>query len=375
MRVFISSLITGMEQIRSTVRGVVAAFRHEPVMAEDFGARPQSPQVACLSELRGSDLVVLIMGGAYGAPQESGLSATHEEYREAKESKPVIALVQEGVARDAQQAEFVAEVQAWEGGLFRAAFQNEEELRSALTRALSDYGLATAAGPIDEAGLVERASALLPASQRGFASSTTLSVAIAGGPRQRLLRPIELEDPTLAEALHQAALFGPTQIFDRTEGVQHDLEGAALVLRQGGDVQVRLEEDGAILAQLSLDDPREQPSRGGSFTGMMLVEETVQQRLVSALAYCSWALDRIDRTQKLTQLGIACQVLGAEHRRWANRAEASQIALSGSMTMGMGDAGAEPVSVTVRRAALNLGANRVVEDLLVPLRRRWSRRR
>ena len=166
MKAFISSLITGMEPIRKVVRETTTAFRHEPIMAEDFAARPDSPQVACLSELRTSDFVVLILGESYGTPQASGLSATHEEYREAKERKPVIALVQEGVVRDARQAEFVTEVQAWEGGLFRGGFTTIDELRSALTRALSDYPRATAAGPVDEAGLAQRAFALLPPPQR-----------------------------------------------------------------------------------------------------------------------------------------------------------------------------------------------------------------
>ena len=47
-------------------------------MAEDFGARPDSPQVACLTGLRQSDIVVLIVGEHYGAVQPSGQSATHE---------------------------------------------------------------------------------------------------------------------------------------------------------------------------------------------------------------------------------------------------------------------------------------------------------
>jgi hypothetical protein len=95
-------------------------------MAEDFGAQPHSPQIACLTGLRLSDLVVLILGEQYGALQPSGLSATHEEYREAKGRKPVIAFVQDGITRDPQQMEFVAELQAWEGGLFRGSFSGSD---------------------------------------------------------------------------------------------------------------------------------------------------------------------------------------------------------------------------------------------------------
>lgn len=79
-------------------------------MAEDFGAKPTSPQVACLEGVRQAGIVVLILGKDYGAKQSSGLSATHEEYLEARQSRPVIAFVQEGVDRDPDETEFVKEV-------------------------------------------------------------------------------------------------------------------------------------------------------------------------------------------------------------------------------------------------------------------------
>jgi hypothetical protein len=71
VKVFISSLISGMEQVRAAAREAVTTLRHEPVMAEDFGAQQDSPQVACLTGLREADVVVLILGERYGAPQQS----------------------------------------------------------------------------------------------------------------------------------------------------------------------------------------------------------------------------------------------------------------------------------------------------------------
>jgi hypothetical protein len=40
MKVFISSLINGMEPIRAAASAAVTALGHDPVMAEDFGALP-----------------------------------------------------------------------------------------------------------------------------------------------------------------------------------------------------------------------------------------------------------------------------------------------------------------------------------------------
>ena len=70
-------------------------------MAEDFGARPASPQVACLQGLRSADVVVLILRERYGAvPPRSKVSPTHEEYLEARDGKPILRFVQEGVAEE-----------------------------------------------------------------------------------------------------------------------------------------------------------------------------------------------------------------------------------------------------------------------------------
>ena len=161
MRVFISSLITGMETVRAAAREAVTTLRHEPIMAEEFGPRPHSPQVACLAELRQADVVVLILGEHYGAVQPSGLSATHEEYREAKGRKPVIAFVQEQVSLDPQQRDFVREVEGFrEEGLFRGGFSEAADLKIALTRALHDYELAIAVGPVDQNELIQRAVAI-----------------------------------------------------------------------------------------------------------------------------------------------------------------------------------------------------------------------
>ena len=82
MKVFISSLIAGLQPLRQAARTAVTTLSHQPLMAEDFGAQAHSPQIACLNGVRDADLIVLILGESYGAVQSSGLSATHEEYRE-----------------------------------------------------------------------------------------------------------------------------------------------------------------------------------------------------------------------------------------------------------------------------------------------------
>jgi Domain of unknown function (DUF4062) len=361
MKVFISSLISGMEEIRTAAREAAATLRHEPVMAEDFGARPQSPQVACLTALRKSDVVALILGANYGAMQPSGLSATHEEYRTAKGVKPVIAFVQEGVSYEEKQSEFVREVQGWEGGLYRGGFRTASDLKIGLTRALHDYELANAVGPVDQDEIIKRALSFLPRESGNSSGNTAMNLVVAGGPRQSILRPIEIENPALADFLHQAALFGPNRLFDPSLGVDREIDDGVLVLRQNrGAAQISLNEQGSVLIRT--------PVRESGRSLPELIEEFLQKQLLQALAYSSGALDHIDPTQRITHIAAATSLSDADYMGWRTQRESE--ASPHSISIG-GHGPHSPVHVSRPRAALRLDAQRTMEDLIVPLRRQW----
>lgn len=349
----------------------MTTLRHQPVMAEDFGAQPQSPQIACLQGLRSADVVVLVLGEQYGAVQQgSGLSATHEEYRDARGRKPVIAFVQDGISPVVEQATFISEVQGWEGGLFRGNFRYPDDLRDSLIRALHDYELASAAGPLDPAALVAHALALLPAQERNVVRGPHLALSVVGGPVQTLLRPSEIEAASLAEALHQAALFGEHRVFNGGLGVETGIEGTALVLTQKDGGRVQLDEEGAILLRLPLTNASD--DRRQSFGLSSIIEETVQARIVAALGYANWLLERFDSTQRLTYVAVATRLEASDHMAW--RTQREQDASPTSVTIGFGyDQEKAPVHLNKPRAALRLDRQRLAEDLLVPLRRQWKR--
>ena len=371
MRIFISSLISGFERQRAAARRAVTTLRHEPVMAEDFGAQPNSPQIACLQGLRGSDIVVLILGEDYGfVPSGSPLSATHQEYREARETKPVLAFVQQGISPGPEQTAFIAEVQAWEGGLFRGGFVGVDDLQDGVTRALHDVTLANATAPADEQEMTARATAMLEPENRNQVTPAMLDLVIVGGPRQRILRPAELEAPGLAEQLEQTALYGDSRLFDRTLGIASGLDGSDLVLRQERGAAIRVTEEGSISLRLPLDESRARGRGFDAMSGMVIVEEAVQQRLGTALDFAAGVVDRVDRTQRLTHLVVAVRLSGVEHRGWRTRAQHA----SNPNSVQMGHCGIRerpPITLAIRRAALGLDRTALIEDILVPLRRQF----
>lgn len=367
MKVFVSSLISGFEPFRSAARSAITTLGHEPVMAEDFGARPDSPQVACLREVRNSDAVVLILGDRYGSAQSaSGLAPTHEEFREVRDRKPVLVFVQEGVRRETSQETFVAEVLAWHNGYFRGGFKTADQLREAVTRALHDYQLANATGPLDPAKLIESAEALIPRRHRNQqADAPTLYLSIVGGPPQRVLRPAQLESPELGEFIQQRAQFGTNRIFDKAKGTSEDIRDDALVLAQERGASLRITEGGALLLSLPLEDATKR--RQAAYGMFGIIEETVVRQLVAGFAFANLVLDYIDKTQRLAHVAVAASIEASGFMGW--RTQAEQDARPTSGTMRMGDEELPAVHLQVSRAKLRMDAQELAEDLIVKLRR------
>jgi Domain of unknown function (DUF4062) len=371
MRVFVSSLITGYEAHRQAARSAIASLGHQPVMAEDFSSQPNSPQIACLQGVRSSDLVVLVLVDRYGTAQASGVSPTHEEYLEARDTKPILAFVQEGVAPDAAQTKFVSEVQGWMKGQFRAGFKTAEELRNRVTRAVHEFQLSQTAGPLDTPALLKAATALLPGpGRREQSRSTMLHMAMVGGPQQRVLRPSELEDAALIKALHKNARFADAPIFDDERGTESLIEKDTLVLQQEGGAQIQLDEHGSLRLRLPLD--RSGGRDRGAFGGLpALIEESVVRELTAGIAYAAWTLDKVDPTHKLTHVAVASMIDATGYVTWRTQAEHEASPNRGSVGFGA-QAERPPISVDRPRGALTFEAQRLAVDLMVPLRRQFK---
>lgn len=370
MRIFISSLISGFGAFRDAARSAVQSLGHAAVMAEDFGALTTSPQIACMEGVRSSDLVVLILGGDYGSVQgASGVSPTHEEYLEARGAKPILMFVQGGVEPDARQAKLLDDAQGWQTGQFRESFRSANELREKITLAIHRYELATAAGPVDPAALISAAAAALPRLDRqNHSGSALLHFSLAAGPSRTVVRPAELEDPALADAIHQEALFGTTRLFDSSKGVKMAVRGTTLVVEQEGGSGIEIDESGAILLRLPLE--RGSKAQRGGLGFPALIEEMVVNDLGKAIAFSNWLLERLDPTRRLAHVALATAIEADEYMSW--RTQAEQDASPNSGSMGIGAREKTPVAVDKPRAALAFQVKELSEDFMVRLRRQWK---
>lgn len=361
MKVFVSSVIRGLEDFRASARAAAETLRHDVLVAEDFGAAPGSPQQTCLAGVREADVVILLLGDRYGPQQESGLSATHEEYREARGRKPVLAYVQHPATPEPSQRGFIEEVQGWEGGQHTARFDTPDSLRQAVIRGLHDLELTTRTGPVDEADAIQRAHELLGVASQVSPGAPRLIVAAATTPRQTVLRPRELEQADLCRDVAREAVYGEHAVFATELGVRSRVEGSTLVAAQDG-AEVRLTEEGSIRVTM----PAVPDTDGSGFQS--LIEEDLHDRLLASLGYLAWLLDRVDPTRRLTHVAVTARVDGGGYLAWRTRAEVA--ANPGSMSLSTHNTdGAGTPGVLLPRAALQLDAGDQADDLLVRLRR------
>lgn len=368
VKVFVSSVIGGMEPLRAAAATAIRTLGHEPITAEAFAAGPTSPRVACLAGVRDADAVVVLLGARYGDPQPtSGLSPTHEEYREARGTRPIFGFVQEGVAREPAQGAFLNEVQNWDTGLFRAAFSTPEQLQAAVTQALHRWELSNAAAPVDVAELRARVIGLIPTGDRDHFrnAAARLYLAVAGAPSQPIIRPVEIEKPELRREMLQRALFGDSPIFTTGEASENAIEAGAIVLTQESGARMVVNEGGSVRLTLPV---------ASAGTGLpVLIAESVADRIAGGLSYAAWVLDRIDPRQRLSRVAIATRVSASDYSAWRSRVEhagsPNQVCVNVFGNRDRAPVHLDPIDRP--RAALTHERDRIVEDLTILLARQW----
>ena len=370
MRFFISSPMSGRyAQLREAAAGGIKTLGHEPLRAEDHQASPDSPQAACLADVRSADAVVLILGPDYGSVQASGLSATHEEYREARnEAIPVLAFVEESTDPDTAQAEFISEVQDWEQGQYTGTFSNSDDLQSKIIRGLHELLLNAATTPVNEEELVKRAQELIPSQTHNwFSGGPLLVVAVAGSGTVQATRPSELDSGALVGFLQREALTDSDAVLDTSFGTTPSITGNSITLtQQETGASVSLSETGDVAAVL----PASHTGDPVSSVRAIIVED-IDERISRALRFIGRVLDHVDKPRRMSQVAVVAAVLGSGNMPWRTREEQAENPNLATMTSYSKD----PLEAlltppTQPRAALVRSSESLSEDLTAILRRK-----
>lgn len=347
-----------MEACRDAAAEGVRALGYQPKRSEDYGASPSSPQAVCLAGVRDSEALVLILGQRYGHVQSSGLSATHEEYREAKQRLDVLVFVERGVTFEPAQEEFVREVQDWARGHYTDEFSSPAELRDLVSRRLHELAMSKAAGKVDEADLVRRAEELV---DLRAGNDAILSVVVVPGPRQSVVSLTKLEDESFRAQLQQEAQFGRFPVMTRREAVAERMRGDTLEITQGTRL-ISLNES----ADMRIDQNASSAERDWH---QVLIEEQLTERLANAVRYAGWILDQVDGPNRLSDVVVSAALLRCSYHAW--RTMEQQQASPNSVTLSnLGDRVVVRLSpAMLRRSALLHDTEAVVEELIGRLRR------
>ena len=389
MRVFISSVIGGMEDFRDAVARASKTLRHEVVRAEEFSATPESPRIACLRAARESDVTILIMGERYGDRQESGLSATHEEYIEASAAqRPIIIMVQKNKNRESAQREFLNEVRDWKDGHYTDSFESSEELYERTIGSLHDFELRERTGPVNPDEIIHRAQSVLAKPeklhlykkvanrgalqengyfiQRHSPQGPCLAIGLASGPLQTVIRPAQMESQDFWKRLTKYALSDSVSLFSLQEGSDYVVDDGALILVQENRF-VRVEEDGTVSFVVSLRSPEQWMS--------VIVDEEVTQQIERFARFSIEVLNHIDGSHRLSHCVIAAVVLNANYSDWRSRSSIGRNPNRMNLPRAMSSAQMQTVTLSppvITRVELNSKGRQVVEDLTIQLRREFG---
>ena len=215
MRIFVSSVRIGLEQERDSLKGLILALGHEPVMFEDFIAQPVPSRQACLEGVRSCDVYLLLLGERYGYVfPETGLSPTAEEHVAARTAGiPRLVMRKTGVTPEPKQQELIEHIRSYRDGVFYNEFTDVVDLQAKVAAAIRQAEQAP--GPLAfaplPAGMAFDWRGDWPQPQQGRADRAVLELHVVPVTHQpvpsRVLR--DLPD-RLASELRTAAGVGPS---------------------------------------------------------------------------------------------------------------------------------------------------------------------
>lgn len=233
VKVFVSSVISGMQVYRAAARQAAETLGHTVIAAEDFGAPPLSPQQVCLASVRAADVVVLLLGARSGAAQAAGLSPAHEEYRDTRRDASA-RLGAGGRHPRVRSGEPRPGGEHLGGRRLPPGLQHARLAGGRGDPWAADWELSQQDGPADYDELMTRAVGLLPTRSAHAAGVAPLHVVVAGAPVQQVLRPSALDGAALHRDMQREAVYGDHPVFDPQQGVQEPVvHGTTLLIAPG----------------------------------------------------------------------------------------------------------------------------------------------
>jgi hypothetical protein len=311
-------------------------------------------------------VVVFILGAKYGTLQPSGLSATEEEYNEARATRPVLVFVQNGIQPEERQEAFLGRVKLWNAGHLTAHFDGSPDLRRAVVQALRDLEVSKSSAPSDPRNAIEAAKARIES--LAVTGGPTLVLATAGSTQRSVIRPAELAAKSFAERVLQRAVYGEARVLSPTaESRITQIESALLI--QQGRASVLVDEKATIAVQAAATEERPRGSGGIP----VMIEDHVRELLLNGIRFTAGLLDSIDPSRRISWVVQVVSIREPGMWPWRTREEQRQNPNSFAFTMDRSPVTTTLADPNLPRAELKFSAERLADDFTVLLRRELVR--
>lgn len=379
-KVFISSTMRDLGAERQAAKTAVEALRQKPVMAEDFGAKPYSSQMACLEGVRQSDVFIAVLGFQYGFVSKAGVSVSEEEFNEARRrGLPILVFVMEGDL-EPQQKEFFGRIGKYEEGYFVDFFETAHALQTKVTRALYDL-----IGQPEVTTLTANTAARHLAKYVGRLSNVTPHIPLLGAVMfparqgEEYLSLLDMARMEIKEKLMQSALFGKGAILRPSAATEAiDGEGHLGFMQKGPHGQlassVEFFPDGTLVWSSLLEPEDHRDFRGLDLVKQYVIDQDdVERRLATFAAFAGGYYDGLEAAPTLSSF-FATVVLRNVNGKWFGHHPKNPTS---SMSMPMDDMG-DPMLVPpepLKVARAELGEPRKLAAKLVALTERTFKAR
>ncbi len=252
--VFISSVISGFEEVRGQAASAVEKAQMHPVLAERHPADPQASRRAMFDAIGDADYFLLLIGARYGDADKSGQSPTEDEFEEAARlSKPALVLVQENVEMEPLQRKFLERVRGtWGDGVFHDRFMGSEDVGLGVLAALNAQA---SKGRDDIPGAQKRVRELIAPERSGGSSGIEVRIGFTPVREVRLIDAVVLENAELPGEIAEdvrAAKLVPQSIGLGSSATAKGVEVTGTNSEDWTTPQVRVKPDGSVLAVSSI---------------------------------------------------------------------------------------------------------------------------
>jgi hypothetical protein len=322
--VFVSSVMRDFAPQRIAARAAVESLRQKPIMAEDFGAKPYSSQVACLEGVRQSDIYAGIIGPHYGFVTKAGISVTEEEFDEArKRGLPILWFIQKG-SLDPEQQAFFDRIRGYEEGYFVDFFDNPNELQTKMTRSLFDYIGDPDSSNLESDGASSHVTKYLKAHAPFPEHAILTAIIFPSRQNETYLSPLDLGQKEIKESIMQRAFFGtgailrPSLATKTVEG-EHHLAFIQFGVHNRLATSIEIHCNGTLHLDTALGMDGNRDPIAGFMAGYVVDEDEVGNCLTAFFGFANGFYATLDASARLSSFYAAIFLRNMTYKSFGHR--------------------------------------------------------